>query len=229
MSRPASKKAKNAAVPAKRKEISIDEILRDQIATQRIPPGSKLRESEIADQFGVSRALVREAFSILAQRGLIERIPNRGAIVNRLDYEQVAEIFSVREALEALCARTAALRSQPGDWDEFVELFDGPMVQYLKDGDYEQFQIGYESFRSRIIEAAGNKLLQDMLDSIREKIIFLSRRIIILPGRGEQALREHRALLEALRQGDADQAEALRKTTMRNGWLWFERYKSFLM
>ncbi|KCB28263.1 GntR family transcriptional regulator [Bordetella hinzii] len=225
---PAAKKSTRAAQP-KRKEINIDEFLRDQIATQRIPPGSKLRESEIADQFGVSRSLVREAFSTLAQRGLIERIPNRGAIVSRLDYEQVAEIFAVRESLEALCARTAAQRSRPGDWDEFVELFDGPMAQYLKDGDYERFQTGYEGFRRRIIEAAGNKLLQNMLDSIREKIIFLSRRIIILPGRGEQALREHRALLEALRRGDADEAEALRKTTMRNGWLWFERYKSFLM
>ena len=92
MSSPKSEKPK-ARVASSRKDADVEQTLRDRIATQQIPPGSKLRESEVAETFGVSRAVVREAFSVLAERGLIERIPNRGAIVSRLDFEQVREIF----------------------------------------------------------------------------------------------------------------------------------------
>ena len=59
--------------------------LRDRIATQKIPPGSPLREQAIADEFGVPRTRVREVFTMLEAKGLIERVPNRGAVVARLD------------------------------------------------------------------------------------------------------------------------------------------------
>src|SRR5690606_22506451 len=83
---------------------SLLDTLRERIARQQIPPASKLREHEVALEFGVPRTQVREAFSALEQRGLIERIPNRGAIVTRLDIAQVFHIYHVREVLEGLCA-----------------------------------------------------------------------------------------------------------------------------
>src|SRR5690606_7974083 len=83
---------------------SLLDTLRERIARQQIPPASKLREHEVALEFGVPRTQVREAFSALEQRGLIERIPNRGAIVTRLDIAQGFHIYHVREVLEGLCA-----------------------------------------------------------------------------------------------------------------------------
>lgn len=218
------KKNKRRAPPA-----DLSTLLRDRIAKQDIAPGSKLRETDIALQYGVSRAQVREAFSLLAQRGLIERIPNRGAMVCRLDFQQVKEIFTVRETLEGMAARLAAENSSPEDWASCVEMFDGPMKQHLANGDFEAFLSGYELFRRQIILSANHQVLSNMLDSIREKIISLSRRIIILPGRGEQALKEHRALLNALHRGDGKSAEDLRKANMRSGLEWFIRYRNFVL
>jgi len=207
----------------------LDQQLRDQIASQEIPPGAKLRESEIAERFGVSRAAVRDAFSILAQRGLIERIPNRGAVVKRLGHEQIVEIFSVREVLEGLGARQAAQKAPRKYWDRHVVALGEPMDGFVRDGDFESFLANYDAFRRDIIAAADNQLLSDMLDGMREKIMVLARRIIILPGRATQALHEHRAVLDALCRGDAETAEALRKENMRSGLRWLERYRNFIL
>jgi DNA-binding GntR family transcriptional regulator len=211
------------------KNAEFESVLRERIAHQAIPPGSKLSESDLASEFNVSRAQVREAFAVLASRGLIERIPNRGAVVMRLDSRQVSEIFAVREALEGMCARLAALNTTSAYWQHFIDLYEEQMPAYLAAGDFESFLTGYEKFRTSIIAAANNQALSEMLDSIREKILVLSRRIIILPGRGEQALKEHRAILAALYRGDADAAEAHRKENMRSGQAWFERFSKFVL
>ena len=95
--------------PKKRKSfrdaVDVLDVLRTRIADHDLPPGTKLRESDLAGEFGVSRARIREAFGALEQRGLIERIPNRGAVVTRLDAEQIYGLYDVREVVEALCVR----------------------------------------------------------------------------------------------------------------------------
>lgn len=207
----------------------LESTLRQRISSHQIPPGSQLREEELAAEFKVSRAQVREALASLALRGLIERVPNRGAVVCKLDYQRVADIFAVREALEGMCARLAAERTGPQDWAPFTEVLHEQMPRHLADDDFESFLAAYESFRCQIIEKANNRDLAVMLDTIREKIGFLARRIVILPGRAEEALAEHRAVLDALQRGDGATAEALRKQTMRNGMDWFSRYHRFIL
>ncbi len=209
--------------------INLQKMLRERIARQEIAPGSKLREQELAKEFGVPRALVREALSALEQRGLIERIPNRGAVVVRLDLSQVFEIYDLREVLEGLCARLATQNSAPESWQDLVEMFDGPMGEYVKQNDYESFLAGYGMFRRRLIEAAANPVLAGMLDSIYEKTQAIIRRIIILPGRAEHGLSEHRAVLAAIRRGDAEEAERLRRVNMRSGKDYLKRYQSFVL
>src|SRR5579862_2621410 len=72
---------------------ALDAILRARIASHEIPPGAKLREQAIADEFGVSRARVRDALALLAQRGLVERFPGRGAIVLRFDFATTMQVL----------------------------------------------------------------------------------------------------------------------------------------
>ena len=76
-------------------------------------------------------------FGALAQRGLIQRIPNRGAVVARLDLSQVFEIYDVREMLEGLCVRLAVKRSKPQAWQDLVQLFGKPMEAIVKRGEFE--------------------------------------------------------------------------------------------
>ena len=78
----------------------IVQVLRERIARQDVAPGAKLGEQELAAEFGVPRARIREVFGVLESRGLIERIPNRGAVVSRLELDQVFHLYDVRAVLE---------------------------------------------------------------------------------------------------------------------------------
>ncbi len=203
--------------------------LRERIARQEVPPGAKLREQDLAEEFDVPRTLIREVFSALEQRGLIERIPNRGAVVTRLDLSQIFHIYDVREVLEGLCVRQATENTPPESWQDLVELFDGPMVRHVAESDFDAFLAGYELFRRRVVKAAANPVLAEMLDSIWEKTQVLIRRIIILPGRPQQGLQEHSAVLHAMRRGDAAAAENLRRQNMRSAKETLVRYQKYLM
>lgn len=211
------------------KRVDVFVLLRDRIVSHDIAPGSRLREQVLADEYGVPRAKVREALMALQERGLVERIENRGAIVVKLDLDQVFEIYQVREVLEGLTVRLATENTDPQSWQDLVDLFEGPMQAYVQNGDYEAFLAGYAVFRGRIIEAAANPVLTAMTDSINEKTQALIRRIIVLPGRAEQGLKEHCAVLAAMRRGDAEEAERCRRENMRSAREFIVRYKNFIL
>ena len=207
----------------------IVDALRHRIAHHEVAPGAKLQEQELAEEFGAPRSAVREALAALEQRGLIERIPNRGAVVTRIDMAQVFHIYDSREVLEGLCVRLATQNADPASWQDLVELFKGPMVEYAETSDFDAFIAGYELFRKRSITAAANPVLTQMLDSIYEKTQVLIRRIIILPGRAKSGLLEHQAVLEAMRRGDAGGAEQLRRVNMRSAKACLTRYQKYVM
>jgi len=227
--RPAKSATKLKVVPAGKRGIDLQKILRERIARQEIAPGAKLGENELSKEFGVPRTIVRETLSALEQRGLIERIPNRGAVVVRLDLSQVFEIYDTREVLEGLCARLATQNVPPESWQDLVEMFGVPMQEHLARGDYESFITGYGLFRRRMLEAAANPVLSNMLDLIYEKTQTVIRRTIVLPGRAEIGLTEHRAVLAVMRRGDADEAERLRRLNMRSAKEYLKRYQDFVL
>ena len=209
--------------------IDLVEMLRHQIASHEIPPGARLREQHLAEEFGVPRPRVREALLALGERGLIERVPNRGAIVARLTVDQLLDIYDVREVLEGLCARLATERAPEGHWDELTALFGEPMEERVAAEDFDGFVEGYEQFRQSIIDAAANPVLTDLLDAIYDKTQVAIRRIIILPGRAEVGLAEHRGVLAAITSGDGESAERLRRSNMRSARDFLERYQSFVL
>jgi DNA-binding GntR family transcriptional regulator len=223
----AAQRAQRAAGPGRVTDIV--DVLRDRIARQEIAPGARLREQQLAAEFDVPRTRIRDAFAVLEGRGLIERVPNRGAVVARLDLSQVFHIYDVREVLEGLSVRLATQNADPESWQDLVDRFDEPMGRHVEDGDYDSFLAGYAEFRTRVGDAAANPVLADMLDSIYEKTQALIRRIIILPGRAEVGLAEHRAVLEAMREGNATLAEERRRSNMRSAKEFLRRYERFVL
>jgi DNA-binding GntR family transcriptional regulator len=203
--------------------------LRGRIARQDIPPGAKLRETDLADEFGVPRTRVRDALAALEQRGLVERIPNRGAVVMRLDLSQVFHIYELREVLEGLCARLATERSPPERWRKELELFQGPMKELVARNELDQYIERYEALRRAIIEAAGNPVLAEMLDTIYEKTQVLIRRILILPGRAEVGRQQHVAMLEAMVRGKAELAEQRRREGLRSARAHLEKFQKYIL
>lgn len=92
----------------------VGEHLRNSIYDGTLPPGTRLVEQELAQQYSVSRLPVREALRILHNEGLVEHLPTRGVVVRTLDRRQVSELYDLREALEVLAARQAAARVADG-------------------------------------------------------------------------------------------------------------------
>jgi DNA-binding GntR family transcriptional regulator len=205
------------------------ESLRRRIAGQEIPPGAKLREQDLAEEFGVPRTRIREVFGTLESRGLIERIPNRGAVVTRLDMELVFKLYDVREVLEGLCARLATENVPPESWQDLVDHYNEPMANFLKLGDFDSYVDGYNRLRQRTIAAAGNPIAAQMLDSIYERTNFVIRRIIILPGRAEAGLAQHRAVLTAMRRGDGVEAERLKRLNMRSAKEALNKFRNYVL
>jgi len=205
------------------------QVLRERIASHQLPPGSRLSEKQLVDEFHVSRAVVRDAFIKLEQRGLIKRSHKKSVTVVRLELNQIFEIYAVRELLEGLCARLAAQNAPKESWQDLVDRFKSPMDDIVKRGDLDGYIQNLNLLRSRMIAAASSSVLSDMLDLIHDKVSEIARRIVLLPGRLQQGLAEHRAILEALRRGDAEASERLRRENIRSSAEFLRRYERYIL
>lgn len=205
------------------------EDLRDRISRHEIPPGAKLLEKELAAQFGASRARIRDVLAVLQQRGLVRRIPNRGAVVGTLDMRAIADLYAVREALEGLCARLAA-ENLPGEsWRDVIALYGKPIEEDVRRGDFDAYIAKLELLRQRMLDGAANPVLRDLVENILDRSRMVMRRISILPGRAETGLKEHRAILDALRRRDGEAAEDAMRANIRSGLAYLERFQSFVL
>ncbi|WP_428245428.1 GntR family transcriptional regulator [Ferrovibrio sp.] len=220
-----------ASSPKKAKPPAADvlQVLRNRIASQELAPGSKLRENDLAEEFNLSRARIREAFSTLEQRGLIERIPNRGAVVMRLEPKQVFEIYDVREVLEGAAVRRATENTQPGSWSALLDKFGDDTEALIRSGDLETYAELINNFRLEIIKHCDSPILTSMLDSLFERTGFLVRRLILVPGRALEGLQENRNVLTAMNEGRAEDAERLKRTNIRNARECFRRYQKLVL
>lgn len=203
--------------------------LRRRIVSHELAPGARLREQDLATEFGVSRARIREAFGILEERGLIERIPNRGAIVTRLEADKVEELFEVREVLEAQMVRLATEKAPPETWDGLIDLFGPSMEETLRRNDFDTYAEANDQFRRQCIAAADNAVLSNLLDSLYDRTMVLIRRLVLLPGRAQEGMLQHRGILAAMRAGKAEEAEQLKRANIRSSRDWFKNYQKYLL
>lgn len=206
----------------------VDE-LRRRIVTNQMPPGSRIRENELAGEFGVSRSRVRDAFGILEERGLIERIPNKGAVVMRLEADSFLELFDVREVLEGLMVRLATQNTEPEYWDGLIELFGDDLEKAVEENDFNAYMAAIAQFRQSCIEAANSDTLRGLLDDIYDRVLSMTRRLMLVPGRASEGFRQHQGILQAMQAGDAERAEDLKRDNIRSARQWFLKYNDFLL
>lgn len=207
----------------------IVEILRKKIVDHELPPGSKLREAVLTEDFKVSRPRIREAFGVLEDRGLIERIPNRGAVVTRLDADEIFALFEVREVLEGLSVRLATEKAAPGSWDDLIEMFRKPAEEAHERNDLDFYVECVTLFRQRCVSAAQNHILAGQLDGLYDRTKVLIRRLVLVPGRAAEGRRQHQEILCAMKAGDAVQAEVLKRENLRSARECFGKYRKYLL
>jgi DNA-binding GntR family transcriptional regulator len=211
------------------KSDDIENELRERIVSHALLPGVKLKEQAFAEEFGVSRARIRQAFVNLEQRGLVERVHNYGTRVAIPSATEVFGIYDVFEVLEGLCVRLAVLNSPNDRWDDLHELFGPELEKTVAIGDCETLFAAIMTYRRRTQAAAANPTLTNFLESIYDKTQMIIRRTLILPGRAELSFREHVAIIAAMREGDAEKAEILKRANMRTAREFLERYQTFIL
>ena len=166
-------------------------------------PGDRLVESELAERFGVSRTPVREALQRLETQSMLAR-DGRSLIVASLDHNQLAELYVVRAELEALAARLAAKHATP---EEVRVLNDMVAEDRGHVGDPEALSRANRRFHKQIHLASHNRYLVQQLDLVHRSMALLATTSLAAEGRGETALAEHQAIVDAIAAGDGAAAQ----------------------
>jgi DNA-binding GntR family transcriptional regulator len=187
--------------------------LREAILHGALPAGQPLGEVELAELFGRSRTPIREAILKLESEGLAERVPRRGLMVAQITREEVLEVYAVREMLDGLAARLAALSILPTELDRLVWLNDQIREALTSDDRKMLIQRNIE-FHEAICQASRNSLLQEFLRRIHEWVRRFEDTTMAVPGRGLEAIGEHEALIQAIRARDPEAAERLARDHM---------------
>lgn len=173
--------------------------------------GTKLDEVNLAKSFGISRGPVREAINRLEGKKLVERIPHIGARVAAFSEDDLKDILNVRAALEGMACRLATELISDAELNDLQRLLDDHSSQgALKAGESYFQRPGDYDFHYRIIKASGNRRLIGMLlDELYHLLRIYRYRSSARAGRPQEALQEHRRIVEAMRARDPDRAEHL--------------------
>lgn len=167
------------------------------------PPGAKLVQQQLAKRFGVAQGVVREALLELQAFGLVETVDNRGIFVSELNAKKLLDSFEVREMHEGLAARLCCERMNRQDLRCVGEIVDRIRALSREDKRMEAAELDRE-FHHTLVRYSGNSMLIRLADNYR-----LLGKVIQLTRDPEMVYAEHTAILRAIGEGNADEAERL--------------------
>lgn len=191
--------------------------LREDILSGKYNEHDELKEVAIGEELGVSRTPVREAFRQLELEGLIQIVPNKGAYVTGITEKDVRDIYMIRSLLEGLCARWATEHITP---EQMAEMEENIFLSkfHAEKGHYEQLAQLDNRFHEILYEACNSKMLEHPLRDFHEYVLRVRKRTLAEKNRGTKSNEEHEQIMEAIKAGDADRAEALANAHMINAY-----------
>jgi DNA-binding GntR family transcriptional regulator len=181
--------------------------LRQAILHGEMAPAQRLVENELAEQFGVTRASIRAALIDLEAQGLVERIRNRGSRVRVVTVEEAVAITECRMVLEGLCASKAAVAASDEQLEELADL-GAAMEKAVADGEPVTYSDLNHRLHERIRLISGQRTALELLERLNAQLVRHRFQLALRPGRPQQSLSEHLAMIEAIRARDPQAAEA---------------------
>ena len=147
---------------------SEDEVLREieqAVLDHRLPPGTKLKEIELAELFGVKRGLIRKVLARLAHSRLVEQTPNRGASVARPSVEEGRDLFAARRAIESSILESLAAKIDAAALKELRKLLGNEEKAYRNGKSRQALKLSVD-FHRRLAALNGNGVLEEFLNDI---------------------------------------------------------------
>ena len=192
----------------------VAELLRQRIFRRELEPGSWIDEVKLAQEYGISRTPLREALKVLAAEGLVTMKVRRGAYVTEVSESDMTDVYHLLALLESDAAAVVAERATDAELKELKQLhreLEGAIQ------DHERFFAVNERFHMRLLELASNRWRIQMVADLR-KVMKLNRQHSLLKsGRIEESLAEHRAVMDAIVQRDAEAARERMQRHFRSG------------
>lgn len=203
---------------------TVFESLKIRIIKWEYPPGYRLTEEELCQEFGVSRVPVREALSMLEKNNLLDKIPHRGCTVKQPNTQEIHELYDVRLALELFVAGHLATHGMDGD--EWQRLFDtwtparrAELVNAEKTDEVDGLRLAQEDedFHESLAAATGNGTLLELLRTFNERLRFIRVIDITTVARLRETCAQHQQILQCIRAGDAEAAQAAIRRNIDGG------------
>lgn len=187
------------------------ERIQDAIITGQIAPGSRISEQYLSTTFGIGRGPLREAIRRLEGRRLVVRTPHAGVRVAPLSYDELIELYHVREALEGMACRLAAQNMTMSEIDglrDVLAMHEQHSGLQANESYYQQ--AGDLDIHYLIIQGSKNRTLSELLCGDLYHLLRMYRyRYSATPKRPQQAFAEHRRIIEAIADRDGELAEML--------------------
>jgi DNA-binding GntR family transcriptional regulator len=198
-------------MPASRADQAYEGLLAA-IAEGRLRPGERVRETDLAEQLGISRTPIREALQRLAHDGLVQLDARNGARVAELSMGAIQELYDLREILEGSAARFAALSAKPNDRQRLEAILEREATHLGQPAALAKLN---KLFHRSICEAANNRYLASAVATFSTTLLLLGPTTLAAQHRADESHREHWLIVQAIVTGNADSAEALMRRHIR--------------
>jgi DNA-binding GntR family transcriptional regulator len=183
--------------------------LRHAILDFQLKPGQRLVERELIEQLGVSRTTVREALRELTSEGLVTVVPQKGAVVATPTLEDAIDLYEVRAALESLVVQRFVERASDSQVERLQAAVERFQEATIRTADIRQILAAKDLFYVVLIEGARSSALQQLLEGIQARVQVLRATSLSEEGRTFAAVRELRAVGDAIAARDAELAARL--------------------
>ena len=203
------------SIPRRALHGQVAQRLRQMLVENRIPPGAKLNERQLAEVLQVSRTPLREAIRMLAAEGLVELLPNRGAIALALSEADILNTFEVMAGLEALSGELAAQRIEEAELAEIRALHYEMLAAYTR-RDLPAYYALNARIHSGINAAAKNPVLTHTYNQVNARLQALRFRSNQDGDKWRHAVQEHDQMLAALSARDSAAMRAVLMAHLQN-------------
>ena len=178
------------------------------IAVGELKGGDRINESALAIKLGISRGPIREACRTLEQTGLLKSEINRGFFVREISMKEALDIYDLRAHLASMAGRLAAAAITPAQLVEMEKLV-ASMEEAAEANDMGRYYPMNIEFHTRIVAIADNHKLTQFWPALEDALHLFRSKSFILPGSLRASNYDHRAIVAAMREGDAEGAGRL--------------------
>jgi DNA-binding GntR family transcriptional regulator len=178
-----------------------------------LAPGERVRETDLAERFSMSRTPVREAIHVMRAKGLVSH-QDGVLVVTRLDRRLLDEIYAMRETLEGMSARLAAQNAKPQDVDDLKMI----LAREADASTPQQRVLINTKFHSLLAILADNRYLSSAIEDLSETLMLLGPTTLADNARFTQAHAEHVLIVDAIAQRDSEAAEMRMRAHVRGAW-----------